>query len=218
MAYSAKGGNYIINPGDAIIDMIPMLSGETDIIEINRSFFLEENITSDTKMTEPLKVIGNIVNMSGYMKLSLNVEMKYKALCARCLLPLDEVIVLNFVKTAAVAKSLENEETDEVITEYALIEENKLNLADIAEEQLYLEFPSRHLCSQDCRGLCQKCGHDLNESDCGCSLTEPDPRLEVLRSLLKDTDNKSETQSKTHKTHKTEDEETGNVCTDKLIN
>lgn len=135
-------------------------------------------------ITEPVETIGNIVNMSGYMKLALKMNMKYKTVCARCLRPLDETFILNFAKTVAIAGTLENEETDEVITEYVLISENKLNLALVAEEQLLFEFPSKHLCSEDCLGLCQKCGHDLNESDCGCKNDEIDPRFEVLKSLL----------------------------------
>lgn len=135
-------------------------------------------------ITEPVKAVGNIVNMSGYMKLTLEINMKYKTECARCLRPLDEIFILDFEKTVAIAGTLENEDTDEVITEYIIISENKLNLVQVTEEQLLFEFPSKHLCSEDCRGLCQKCGHDLNESDCGCKSNEIDPRFEVLKSLL----------------------------------
>lgn len=135
-------------------------------------------------ITEPVKAVGNIVNMSGYMKLTLEINMKYKTECARCLRPLEEIFILDFEKTVAIAGTLENEDTDEVITEYIIISENKLNLVQVTEEQLLFEFPSKHLCSEDCRGLCQKCGHDLNESDCGCKSSEIDPRFEVLKSLL----------------------------------
>ena len=44
----------------------------------------------------------------------------------------------------------------------------------------------RVLCSEDCKGLCPKCGRDLNEGECGCDLKEPDPRLAVLAQLLHD--------------------------------
>lgn len=164
--------------------MLPMLSGETEVIEFRRSFFLDEHLFPDVLITEPVCASGKIVDQSGYMKLTLEIIVKYNTACARCLLPLDKTLTLNFIKTIAVEGTLENEETDEVITEYILINENKLDLMKIAEEQLFFDFPFRHLCSEDCRGLCQKCGHDLNESDCGCSGNEIDPRLEVLKSLL----------------------------------
>lgn len=172
--------------------MLPILSGETDVIEFRRSFFLDENLLPDVLITEPVCASGNIVDQSGYMKLTLEIIVKYNTACARCLLPLHKTMTLNFKKTVAVAGTLENEETDEVITEYILISENKLDLMQVAEEQLFFDFPYRHLCSEYCRGLCQKCGHDLNVGDCGCSETEIDPRLEVLKSLLNKSDGSDE--------------------------
>ena len=56
--------------------------------------------------------------------------------------------------------------------------------ADIAEAFL-LELPMRHLCKEDCPGLCPKCGKRLAEGDCGCkNEKEIDPRLKVLQKLL----------------------------------
>ena len=47
-------------------------------------------------------------------------------------------------------------------------------------------FPSRFLCSEDCRGLCPVCGRDLNTGSCGCGTRPVDPRLEKLRALLEE--------------------------------
>jgi uncharacterized protein len=56
------------------------------------------------------------------------------------------------------------------------------------DEQLYLqlemEFPLRFLCKEDCKGLCQRCGKNLNEGECGCETKEFDPRLAPLKALL----------------------------------
>ena len=50
----------------------------------------------------------------------------------------------------------------------------------------------KHLCSEDCKGLCPTCGKDLNEGPCGCG-KEVDPRLAVLAKLLdKDSQDKDE--------------------------
>jgi len=38
---------------------------------------------------------------------------------------------------------------------------------DIREEVI-LDYPVKFLCKPDCRGLCPKCGKDLNSGDCGC--------------------------------------------------
>ena len=56
-----------------------------------------------------------------------------------------------------------------------------------AGELLFLGLPTRDLCREGCRGLCPKCGKNLNEGDCGCDRKEIDPRLAVLKKFL-DTD------------------------------
>jgi hypothetical protein len=63
----------------------------------------------------------------------------------------------------------------------------KLSGMDIDEElreELILDFPMRLLCSEDCPGLCPKCGKPRREGDCGCDLTERDPRWDVLRNYF----------------------------------
>ena len=59
-----------------------------------------------------------------------------------------------------------------------------LNMDEPLREQIEMEFPVRFLCKDDCRGLCPKCGKNLNEGGCGCDTKEIDPRLEPLKKLL----------------------------------
>jgi uncharacterized protein len=63
--------------------------------------------------------------------------------------------------------------------------DKKLDLLAPVEEEIMLEMPSRTLCKDDCLGLCQKCGKNLNEGDCNCDKKEVDPRLAILKTLLK---------------------------------
>ena len=55
---------------------------------------------------------------------------------------------------------------------------------DIIRGMTGVKFPVRFLCDEDCKGLCPKCGKDLNEGECSCVTKEVDPRLEPLRKLL----------------------------------
>ena len=55
-------------------------------------------------------------------------------------------------------------------------------------EALLLDFPRKVLCSEDCPGLCPKCGKSLKGGDCGCPKKEIDPRLAVLATLLQKED------------------------------
>jgi uncharacterized protein len=50
-------------------------------------------------------------------------------------------------------------------------------------EQLLLALPMHAQCRDDCKGLCQVCGGNLNEETCSCEQSVPDPRWSALRSV-----------------------------------
>ena len=61
----------------------------------------------------------------------------------------------------------------------------RFDLDALLAEQIYLALPLKPLCRDDCRGLCPRCGADLNSAECGCTTeTEPDPRLAALKRLV----------------------------------
>ena len=65
-------------------------------------------------------------------------------------------------------------------------EDGMIDLAPLVRELSLLSLPTKVLCRPDCQGLCQECGANLNEGDCGCAGDEIDPRLAALRQLLGD--------------------------------
>jgi uncharacterized protein len=59
-----------------------------------------------------------------------------------------------------------------------------LDLSDVLRQYLLTSEPLRALCRQDCRGLCQECGADLNDEECRCGEQTMDPRWGALANLL----------------------------------
>ena len=58
-----------------------------------------------------------------------------------------------------------------------------INLDDLVREQIQLALPMTRLCLEDCRGLCQQCGANLNEDSCSCKVEQIDPRWAALKGL-----------------------------------
>lgn len=58
-----------------------------------------------------------------------------------------------------------------------------IDLDPIVREQVLLALPASVVCKDDCKGLCPRCGQDLNEAECGCERKVVDPRLAVLKSI-----------------------------------
>lgn len=67
-------------------------------------------------------------------------------------------------------------------------EDGMIDLGPLVRELSLLSIPTKVLCREDCLGLCQNCGANLNLGDCGCAEEEIDPRLAKLQELLKNQD------------------------------
>jgi uncharacterized protein len=60
---------------------------------------------------------------------------------------------------------------------------DEIDLAPLIAEQVMLALPTRPLCAEDCRGLCETCGANLNRESCNCSSESGDPRMAIFRTL-----------------------------------
>jgi len=121
----------------------------------------------------------HIKNHGGYLELSAKTKVMAKAVCARCGDGFD--FTTEFDTVRPVAKSLtDNENDDYIIAD----EDGYIDLSEVFGEELLLELPAKYLCRESCKGLCIKCGANLNKKKCGCNTKEIDPRLEVLKALL----------------------------------
>ena len=170
------------------LDLRPLLAGER-LLTFDYELPLESdpNDTSSflygVSFPSPMKVTGEITNTAGYMRMKLSMSVDYQAECARCLAPVSGCFTLDLEKTVAPRDVLGDLDEDR-LDDYAIIEDGFLDMDEPLYEQIEMEFPIRFLCKEDCRGLCQRCGRNLNEGECGCTQKEIDPRLEPLRALL----------------------------------
>ena len=171
-----------------VVDVAPLLKGEVKKLDIDYMLSPEQ---LDGIVFEDAHVVGSINDNSGYMRLRLNVELVYHGECARCLAPVDGVFSLDFERTVTTEGTLDEDKLEELADEYVVLNGNELDVDEPLCEELVLSFPTRLLCSEDCPGLCPKCGRPKREGDCGCSEKEIDPRLAILKHYFdKDQDEK----------------------------
>ncbi len=170
------------------LDLRPLLSGDK-LLTFDFNLSLDE--FSDNASTylygvsfpSPMKVTGRITNTAGYMLLTLSLSVDYSAVCARCLEPIDGSFALDLEKTVA-SKDMLEDIPEERLDDYEIIEDGFLDLDAQLIEQLEMQFPSKILCKEDCLGLCQRCGKNLNHEKCDCDANEIDPRLLPFKALL----------------------------------
>ena len=170
------------------LDLRPLLAGDrllTFDYELALDADSEDTVSflTDVDFPSPMKVSGEITNTAGYMRMTLTMSVDYVAQCARCLSPVTGQFTLDLEKTVA-PRNLLGDLDEDKLDEFAIIEDGFLDMDEQLREQLEMEFPMRFLCTEDCKGLCPKCGKNLNEGECNCDHTEIDPRMEPLRKLL----------------------------------
>ena len=170
------------------LDLRPLLAGDR-LLKFDYELSLDTadadttTILSDVRFPSPLKVIGEITNTAGYMRLTLSMSVDYETMCARCLADIKGRFTHSLEKTVA-PRDLLGELNEYKLDDYAIIEDGFLDMDKHLIEELEVEFPLRFLCKEDCRGLCQRCGKNLNDGDCNCSSGEIDPRLLPLQKIL----------------------------------
>ena len=111
----------------------------------------------------PISVKGVIKNKSGVISLDYKADYRLRHKCDRCLIEFERDYSVS--NNALVVKSLSSSEDDD---DYIVVGGNEFNLDEHILSDLILHFPSKVLCKEDCKGLCQFCGADLNESECDC--------------------------------------------------
>lgn len=162
-----------------ILDVSPVLRGETSLLEFE--YKTSELPEIDGVVFEKDSLVkGTVDNRAGYMTLRLNASLEYTSSCARCLDEIKGSFDLSVNMPLAVSGTLSEEDTDD----YIIIVNNSIDCDALIYETVLLEFPMRLLCSEDCKGLCDVCGCNLNSEKCSCTKKEIDPRLEILTKLL----------------------------------
>jgi len=103
--------------------------------------------------------------------------------CRRCLEPVDPEVEEWLELVWSVPDALDSSDEDDGEIRTLDLGSGELDLGPVLREELILAAPAWVVCREDCRGLCPVCGGNLNETECGCSLQEPDPRWDALRDL-----------------------------------
>ncbi len=125
----------------------------------------------------PVAVEGEVRNTADLLELSLAARTTLDAVCDRCgkAFAQDKAVEYRCI----LAEELQNGESDEIV----LLEDGRVDAGELARTAFILGMDSKTLCSEDCKGLCPRCGADLNLGPCSCG-KEPDPRLAALAKLL----------------------------------
>ena len=140
----------------------------------------------------PAHLVGHAQKGRRGVELEARLTATLRLDCSRCLDPFDSVMETEFY-LVVVSRAVEfgaaeqRLELDDATLFYA--DRGKVDLREIAREQIHLNLPLKPVCKADCAGLCPTCGANRNRIECPCRPEELDPRLAPLLDLkLRDDD------------------------------
>ena len=126
----------------------------------------------------PIRAAGEIVNTAGVLTAHGGIDAAMVCYCDRC----GKAFELKKHIDVDVPIVPEDEGEDAESDAFSL-EGDWLHPDDLLETVFILDMDTKFLCRPDCKGLCPKCGRDLNNGPCDCR-PETDPRFAVLEQLL----------------------------------
>ena len=123
------------------------------------------------------EVVGMISSDSDILILNAEIKVDLEMICSRCLdtfiYPIDIDIKERFTTNS-------KSQDDEAV----VVIDDVLDITEIVETSIISTLPIKRICKDNCKGLCQECGCNLNSNTCSCDKEDVDIRFESLRGLF----------------------------------
>jgi len=150
----------------------------------------------EVQFDQPFTGSAEVWNVGDRLLVKARLSGEAEMICSRCLTQYPEQLSISFEEEfieSAGEEDLEEQDDEESGRTVSFYQGNEIDLTEPLRENILLALPMKPLCSSDCEGLCPTCGANLNEGPCECSgeTKVVDPRLAVLKDLLRKPDSNS---------------------------
>lgn len=116
------------------------------------------------------------------LNLSLATTVVVTVPCDRCLTDCDITFDISIDKTIDIKDGRLVSVDDDI----SFIEDDEILVDNLLFDEILVDWPSKVLCKEDCKGICPKCGTNLNISSCDCDLREIDPRMARFQDVFEE--------------------------------
>ena len=162
------------------LELSSIIDRPGESIDFSTSVDLSDLVYGIAKpVSEPVTAEGTVRNTAGVLVMKGLITTCIHGTCDRCAADFDREVEIPI--DAVLVTELANEENED---EWVFpLEADTADLDEIIRTIFVLNMDSKLLCKEDCKGLCFRCGKNLNDGPCGCQ-KELDPRFAALRQLL----------------------------------
>jgi len=161
------------------VQILDIISGKDRSKKIDYTFEMPQ-FSFEGDIIKPIgscEVVGVISSDSDMLIINAKIKADLEMTCSRCLdtfiYPIDIDIEERFTTNS-------KSQDDEAI----VVMDDVLDITEIVETSIISTFPIQRVCKDDCKGLCQECGCNLNYNKCSCNKENVDIRFEALKGLF----------------------------------
>jgi len=110
--------------------------------------------TEIVKFSGPIKIKAEVSKITNAVTVDINFSALINTICSRCLCQFANDLRKRF------KLNYQADRTKPII-----------DMDPDIREEIIMDYPMKPLCKPDCKGLCLKCGKNLNEGGCSCAIT-----------------------------------------------
>ena len=165
------------------MNLTEVFNQENKVIELQIPFPIKEyngeRIENDPTVSVRLSNIGK-----GKALIEGKSMLAFVLSCDRCLKPVNTEIELDFTREIFSPEVITDDDMKE---DQHFVDDYELDMEALLQEELLLAWPAKILCKEDCKGICKKCGQNLNDKTCECDDFVPDIRFANLMDIFNGT-------------------------------
>ena len=169
-----------------LIDLSEILSTEglTKSVEVHVDFDSFQFKGMDYRVGQADDFQLNLSNDGkNRVKVTGSTDVVMELVCDRCLEDVEVKVILDFKHKIDTESDAYDQSED--LDENNYIDGYSLDVEQLVYNELLVGWPTKILCSEDCKGICNVCGQNLNKGTCNCEDTGLDPRMSVIRDVFK---------------------------------
>ena len=166
------------------VNLTDMLTNEDRVVSMQAETEITEVSVGGEKYpvlaSSPVSFVFTNIG-KGRARIEGKADFVFSAGCDRCLKPVEESREICFTREVW-APDMAAEPS--VYEEQPFMEGFQLNVEDLLISEIVTSWPMKILCKPDCKGICPKCGRDLNTGMCECDTFVPDPRMAAIKDIF----------------------------------
>ncbi len=161
------------------ISLLPIVNAEGRELAVSENLDFSAKNEVGVSFPKPLSFTGKFLNTGNGIELTGSGEVDAEFTCDRCGEVFEDKITFELEEWFIKESDETNGDPDTIV-----LEGDMVDLGEIVYRNLFMNLPMKVLCKEDCKGLCAKCGANLNHGECGCDKREVNPAFADLDKLL----------------------------------